>query len=116
MPLSLNLWYDLSKGFNKVIDININKAISKEDILDYTTFDSTEYNISDDTIVFRKYKVPGVAAFSCFSDIGILQSWYYNKTKDIFFNEISKAYLYIRYQDSKSILTLNEKRFEIIFK
>ena len=117
MTLPLALWYDLSKGFNSVIDLKSNSTISPQNIMDFSAFDSTEHTrVIDSMPDFLSYKVPGPPAFSYFSDIGISQEWYYNKTKDVFFANISKVYLYIEYYDEKSFLYLNEKRFEINFK
>ncbi len=113
MTLSLLLWYDLSKGFNNVMDMKSNKVIPPKLVMDFSPFDSTDVSCGDTTAMC---KVPGAPGFIYFSDIGIYQNWYYNKTKDIFFNKITKTNLYIKYQDQKSFIYRNEKRFEINFK
>lgn len=115
MPLSLNMWYALSKGFNKVNDLKRKTTIRQDDVLNYSPFDSVEVIIPIDSIVPLRYMTAGAPAYHYFSDIGLSQEWFYNKKKKMFFNRISSAFLYIRYYDEASQEYLNEKRFEISF-
>ena len=116
MSLGLTIWYDLSKGYNSVLDLKTNKRILQNNVLTYSPFDSIEVIVPIDSTVPYKYKISGVKASSSFSEIGVVQNWYYNKTKNTFFNEINKTYLYIKYQDQQSFNFINEKRFQIDFK
>lgn len=109
--LSLALWYDLSKGFNKVIDLKTNDTIDSKLIMEYAPFDSTIVYSNNDSA----YKVKSPPAYGYFSVITVLQDWYYNQTKDIFFNKIPKVYLHIKYYNENLTDYINEKRFEIIF-
>lgn len=116
MPLSFVLWYDLSKGFNKVTDLKKNLSIPSSQVLEYSPFDSIEIFSCIDSIAPLREIVPAAPAYSYFSDVEIEQKWYYNKSKDIFFNKLDKVYLYIKYQDQKDFIYKKEKRFQIVFK
>jgi hypothetical protein len=115
MSLALNLWFYLSKGFNKVVDLKFNRIIPSKEVLEYSAFDSVSTVQDIDSIIPSTNMQSGPPAYSYFSDVGIEQSWYYNKTKDIFYNTINKVHLYISYQNQKTFLYQNEKRFEITF-
>lgn len=116
MPLSFALWYDLSKGFNKVTDLKTKYSIPTTEIMEYSPFDSIQVFVCIDSIVPLLEMVAAAPAYSYFSDVEIEQYWYYNKSRDIFFNRLDKAYLYIKYYDQEKMLYKNERRFEIIFK
>lgn len=115
MNLYLNLWHDLAHGYNQVIDLKDNTIIPRKIVLNYSPFDSTELQ-PDDTILPYKIMRPGAAGYLYFSNIEIIEKWYYNKTKDAFYSTIDNAYLYIKYFDSLTNLYRTDKRFKIIFK
>ena len=109
------LWYDLSQGFNKVIDVKYNKRIPPSEVWKYSLVDSVSAYLSiDPTTLPLKSTVAGPPAYNYFTNIGIYQHWYYNKTRDIFFNKISKAMLFVKYKDDSGQEVI-EKRFEIDF-
>jgi len=109
--LSLALWYDLSKGFNKVIDLKTNDTVASTLIMDFPAFDSSVVYASNDSA----YKVKSPPVYNYFSEITVLQDWYYNQTKDIFVNKIPKVFLHIKYYDERQAVYITEKRFEIMF-
>lgn len=115
MNVSLALWYGLSKGFNKVVDLKTSKLIPPAAIMNYAAFDSVDAASNTDTLSVANRIITGVPAYNYFSDITLLQDWYYNKTKDFFYTRIRKAFLHITYFDSKEFIYKNEKRFEISF-
>ena len=92
--------------------------ISPANVFEYS--DSTELIEYDSlgSAILSKVKImrPGGYVNNYFTSVGISQDWYYNKTKNLFFNEINKAYLYIGgWRDDNHNLHLNDKRFEINF-
>jgi hypothetical protein len=114
MNLCLNLWNDLADGYNQVIDLKNITIIPRKIILNYSPFDSTEVEPGD-TILPYKIMQPGAAGYLYFSNIEIIEKWYYNKTKDAFYSTIDNAYLYIKYPDSLTNVYRTDKRFKIIF-
>jgi hypothetical protein len=115
MNVSLALWYGLSKGLNKVVDLKTSKLIPPAAIMNYAAFDSVDAASNTDTLSVANRIITGAPAYNYFSDITLLQDWYYNKTKDFFYTRIRKAFLHITYFDSKEFIYKNEKRFEISF-
>jgi hypothetical protein len=49
--LSLTLWYDLSKGFNKVIDLKTNDTVASTLIMDFPASDSSVVYASNDSAI-----------------------------------------------------------------
>ncbi len=100
MNLTYNLWYDLSKGFNKVVDLQNKKLLDKENVLDYPL------NLNEQQ---------SAKASTYFNSVGLNQNWYYNKSKDFFYNKIISVDLYLLVNNQKTFDQLLEKRFTIIF-
>jgi len=115
MTLTLLLWHDLSLGFNQAIALKDGKIIPANEIMTTSPFDSIVYFLGD-TIPAIMQKVPPPPIFQYFSDVELQQSWYYNKTKDVFFNKINKLYIYSRSCDPKTFLWNNQRRYEVVFK
>ena len=116
MTFVTKIWYDLSKGFNTVKDLKMNRTILPKDIMDYALIDSMDYKVynQDGTQTIEKIRSGNVITY--LSDIGISQEWYYNKTQNFFYNKIIRAYIYTKFQDLENHKEVNEKRFEIIFR
>jgi len=116
MTLSLLLWHDLSLGFNEAVDLKDGRVVPANEIMMTSPFDSIEYFSGIDTVPAIMQKMPAPPVFQSFTDIEIQQSWYYNKTKDVFFDKIVKLYIYAWNGDPKSFLWNNQRRYEVIFK
>jgi len=111
MNLVTTLWYDLSKGYNKIVDLKTNKIINPLYVWNYPIdgfIQVPQYDSVGNNIGFSLRNGP--AARSYISKIAIRQEWYYNSTKNIFFNKIKEADVY-----TSTALNRIEKRFTITF-
>jgi len=115
MTLTLLLWHDLSLGFNEAVNLKDGKSVPSDEIMTTSPFDSIEY-FADDTFPSPMRKMAAPPVFESFTDMELQQSWYYNKTKDVFFDKINKLYIYSRNYDPKTFLWNNQRRYEVIFK
>jgi len=116
MNLVSTLWYDLSKGYNKAIDLKTNKLIPAKNIMDYSGTDSLEEQMQGDDTTNSYYKVPGTPIRRNLSEISISQNWYYDVTKNIFYTSITDATIYAKEYDDQGVCTGDNPRIKIIFK
>lgn len=117
MSLTSNIWYDLSKGFNKIVDLRTNKVIPPGQIIDYPLNDeliSVPYYDSLGNVIGSK-KMKGAPVQPYFYRSGISQKLYYNKSKDFFYSIIDYMDIYIKFNDQESTREAIEKRFRIFF-
>ena len=112
MSLPLALWYNAATGITKIRDLKTNKFLKANEVMEYSVIDSIENILIIDSLFPKKQMTPGPPAYSYLGNVEIEQKWYYNKTKDIFFSKINKAFLYII---SANTIEPDKKRFEIIF-
>jgi len=117
MSLTYNIWYDLSRGFNKVVDLRNNKAIPSGQIIDYPFNDeliSVPYYDSLGKLIGSK-KMKGAPVQPYFYTSGISQKLYYNKTKDFFYSKIDFIDIYTQFNNRESTKEPIEKRFRVLF-
>jgi hypothetical protein len=117
MNLVYTLWYDLSKGYNKAIDLKTNKRIPAKNIMEYSGTDSIEEVMQggDDTTNIY-YKVAGTPIRRNLSEISVSQNWYYDVTKNIFYTSITDATIYAKEYDDQGVVTGDNPRIKILFK
>lgn len=116
MNLITTLWYDLSKGYNDVLDIKTNTMIPASQIWDYSdTLQQPIFDSLGDSIGYKKIATNPL--LYSFSSLGIYQDWYYNITRNIFFCKIKQVDIYAPTAKAEDGYNwINEKRFKIIFK
>ena len=115
MNLSFALWHDLSRNNNELTDLKTGKVIKSSDVIGYTILDSVEAGGIIETNPPTNMKIPGDPVLTQLRNIGIIQNWFYNVTKNIFFAEIPEVYLYVEYPDQDNVM-IKEKRFKLKFK
>ena len=111
MNLITTLWYDLSKGYNKLIDLRNDKPVIPNQIWNYPIEGFIKQDVYDSTGNLSGYQMlRSASARGYLTKLGIHQLWYYDATKNIFFDKIDYVDIYTS--------TMNngiEKRFKIIF-
>jgi hypothetical protein len=116
MNLVSTLWYDLSKGYNKAIDLKTNKLIPAKNIMDYSGTDSVEEEMQGDDTTNIYYKVAGPPIERALSEVSVSQNWYYDVTKNIFYTSITDATIYAKEYDDQGVCTGDNPRIKILFK
>jgi hypothetical protein len=116
MNLVSTLWYDLSKGYNKAIDLKTSKAIPAKNIMDYSGTDSAQAVMQGEDSTNIYYKVAGTPIRHNLSEISVSQNWYYDVTKNIFYTATTDATLYAKEYDDQGVCTGDNPRIKIIFK
>jgi hypothetical protein len=112
--MAVDLWHGLAQGINTVRDLKTSQIIPPQNVMSYTPFDSVNSNFIVDSIPTPVILVPGAPAHTAFAEVEVVQDWYYNKRRDIFYSRIPKVYLYIKNPNDTN--AGKEKRFEVSFR
>ncbi len=114
--LTNNLLFSLTKGYSSLTDLRTKERISKEVITAYA--DSVYvpvYDASGNFLMNKKFlKEP---LFTGVSKVEFIQTWYYNKTQNFFYNQVPRLFLYTEgyFNEEGKLMYDNEKRFQIDF-